>query len=153
MKPLAVCKVSVWTDQKRPSKFFSRGSLQSLQKYVLRQNDPVHRDARVGSQLHTSNNPRHFWPYTYIPGLVKKILKKCSGNSTPGPDKVTYSCLKKLPSTHKFLATLYSKIILKTQEWPHTWCTTNLSLIYKSGNPASQLSTNCPNFSSGENLA
>ena len=70
------------------------------------------------------------------PGLVKRILKKCSSSSKPGPDKVTYSCLKKLPSTHKFLATLYSKILLKTQECPHTWCTANLSLIYKSGDPA-----------------
>ena len=70
------------------------------------------------------------------PGLVKKILKKCSSSSTPGPDKVPYSCLKKLPSTHKFLATLYSKILLRTQECPHTWCTANLSLIHKSGDPA-----------------
>ena len=69
------------------------------------------------------------------PGMVKKILQKCSSSSTPGPDKVTYSCLKKLPSTHKFLATLYSKILLKTQECPHIWCTANLSLIYKSGEP------------------
>ena len=59
-KILAICKVSVWTDQKRSSKPFSRGSLQSFSQCDLRQNGPVHRDAKVGSQIHTSNNARHF---------------------------------------------------------------------------------------------
>ena len=47
------------------------------------------------------------------PGLVKRILKKCSSSSTPGPDKVTYSCLKNfhrhisflLPSIARFYST------------------------------------------------
>ena len=85
------------------------------------------------------------------PGLVKKILKKCSSSSTPGPDKVPYSCLKKVPSTHKFLATLYTqntgmpshlvycKPLPDSQIWGSSW--------------SSQLSTNCPNFSFGKNLS
>ena len=90
----------------------------------------------MGSQLYTPEITQDTFDLKPItPGLVKRILKKCSSSSTPGPDKVTYSCLKKLPSTHKFLATLYSKILLQTQECPHTWCTANLSLMYKSGDP------------------
>ena len=45
------------------------------------------------------------------PCEVKCALKKCSSSSAPGNDKITYFHLKKLPSCHLFLATLYSKIL------------------------------------------
>ena len=48
------------------------------------------------------------------PRLIKKTLRKISNASTPGPDKISYVHLKMLPSTHHFLATLYSKILLSS---------------------------------------
>lgn len=67
------------------------------------------------------------------------ILKRCSNSSKPGPDKIPYSFLKHLPSVHRFLATLYNKILFISQASPPSWCTAHISLIHKSGdssNPA-----------------
>ena len=36
------------------------------------------------------------------PRLIKHTLQKCSANSSPGPDKITYIHLRNLPSTHYF---------------------------------------------------
>ena len=55
-------------------------------------------------------------------GLIKKILSKLSNSSAPGPDKIRYSHLKRLPSCHHFLATLFSKIILEDYHAPLIWC-------------------------------
>ena len=46
------------------------------------------------------------------PGLVKKMLSKRPSSSAPGVDRITYHHLKMMPSTHHFLATLFSKILL-----------------------------------------
>ena len=75
------------------------------------------------------------------PKLIKKTLKKLSNASAPGPDKISYFHLKSLPSTHHYLATLFSKILLKSPCAPASWCKGNLRLIHKSGDP-----TNPANF-------
>lgn len=59
------------------------------------------------------------------PGCVKGTLKKCSSKSSPGPDGITYHHLKKLPSTHHFLATLFSKILQSSHQSPSSWCQEN----------------------------
>ena len=68
-----------------------------------------------------------------VPKMIKKILQKCSPSSSPGSDVITYLHLRKLPSSHHFLATLYSKIIFESQMPPPSWCVGKLALIYKSG--------------------
>lgn len=67
------------------------------------------------------------------PGLVKAFLKKCSSSSTPGVDQISYHILKKLPSCHHFLATLFSKLLLYTQEPPKSWRIAKIILIHKKG--------------------
>ena len=69
------------------------------------------------------------------PREIRRILKKLSKPSAPGPDNISYTHLKRLPSTHHFLATLFSMILLKSHQAPKIWCTGDIRLIYKKGNP------------------
>ena len=48
-------------------------------------------------------------------------------------DGITYFHLKKLPSCHNFLATLYSKILLQSHSAPTSWCQGKTILLYKKG--------------------
>ena len=45
----------------------------------------------------------------------------------------TYFHLKKLPSCHNFLATLYSKILLQSHSTSVSWCQGKTILLYKKG--------------------
>ena len=47
------------------------------------------------------------------PRDVKSTLKHCSSSSSPGEDGISYLHLRKMSRCHHFLATLYSKILLK----------------------------------------
>ena len=67
------------------------------------------------------------------PSLVKAFLKKCSSTSSPGEDGISYAILKRLPSCHHFLATLYSKTLLMSWESPQPWCSGKIILIHKKG--------------------
>ena len=67
------------------------------------------------------------------PGIVKSTLKKRPSGSAPGDDGISYHHLKKLPSTHHFLATLFSKILLENHTAPKTWCQAKVKLIPKGG--------------------
>ena len=49
-----------------------------------------------------------------------------------------YHHLKKMTSTHHFLATLFSKILLESYSPPSSWCSARIKLIHKGGD------TNCP---------
>ena len=69
------------------------------------------------------------------PGLIGKTLRKLPNMSAPGPDKISYLHLKKLPSTHHFLTTLYFKIILKSPHAPTLWCKGELRLVHERGDP------------------
>ena len=79
------------------------------------------------------------------PQLIKHTLQKCSTNSSPGPDKITYLHLRNLPSTHYFLATLFSKILENPHEVPPSWFQAEIILIPKGGDPSQP--PNCPNIS------
>ena len=66
------------------------------------------------------------------------VLRKCSSNSTPGANGISYYHLKQLPCTHLFLATLYSKILHSQHKCP-SWCIGKMILLHKKGpenNPA-----------------
>ena len=61
-------------------------------------------------------NPDEMTPFdlsAITPGSIKRVLAKRSSNSSPGEDGITYHHLKTMPSTHHFLATLFSKILLE----------------------------------------
>ena len=66
------------------------------------------------------------------PGTIRNILKRRPSNSSPGEDEITYHHLKKLPSAHYFLATLFSKILLEDHAAPESWCQAKIKLIPKS---------------------
>ena len=67
------------------------------------------------------------------PSVIKGFLKSRPSNSSPGEDGVTYHHLKKLPSTHHFLATLFTKIMLHSHVPPSSWCTAKFITIHKNG--------------------
>ena len=46
------------------------------------------------------------------PGTIRRTLWNRSSSSTPGNDGISYHHLKNMPSTHNFLATLFSKYSL-----------------------------------------
>ena len=77
------------------------------------------------------------------PSLIKRFLRKLPNASAPGPDRISYLHLKKLPSTHHFLATLFSNIILTNHRSPTIWCKGILHLIHKGGDTES-LENFCP---------
>jgi hypothetical protein len=56
-------------------------------------------------------------------------LKKAT--SAPGPDELMYGVLLRLPSTHSFLATLYSCLLLEDPDPSAKWCQSEIKLIYK----------------------
>ena len=66
------------------------------------------------------------------PKDVKNVLQRKSSHSSPGPDGIYYGMLKKLPCTHHFLATLYSKL-LSNPVPPQSWSRSKVSLIHKKG--------------------
>ena len=57
-------------------------------------------------------------------------MKRSSGSS-PGDDGITYHHLKKMSSTHHFLATLFSKILLVNHTAPLDWCRAKIKLVPK----------------------
>ena len=46
------------------------------------------------------------------PSDVKKILQNKNATSAPGPDGLLYGILRKLPATHHFMGTMFSKLLL-----------------------------------------
>ena len=59
------------------------------------------------------------------------MLKRCRRNSAPGQDGIEYYHLKKLPSCHHFLATLYTKILLGSQKCPPARVSGKITLLRK----------------------
>ena len=72
-----------------------------------------------------------------IPGLVKKMLSKRPSSSAPGVDEITYRHLKMMPSTHHFLATLFSKFysILKTPPPPQQKQVNYMNITHANNTP------------------
>ena len=66
------------------------------------------------------------------PKDVKEVLAKKSPTSAPGPDGLMYGLLRKLPSTHHFMATLFTKV-LASGEPPESWSKSKVTLIHKAG--------------------
>ena len=66
------------------------------------------------------------------PRDIKNLLRNKKSTSAPGEDNITYGILAKLSSTHHFLATLFSKLLL-TNDPPDMWSSSKVILIHKKG--------------------
>ena len=73
------------------------------------------------------------------PKTIKTALQHCSSSSSCGEDKISYLHLRNMPTCHHILATLYSKILLKTHQAPESWCKGLLKLIPKCGDPSQSI--------------
>ena len=67
-------------------------------------------------------------PYTQKD--IEEALKQKSPHSAPGDDQILYDYLKKMPSTHNFLATLFTGI-RDTSVAPDAWSSSKIILIPK----------------------
>ena len=79
-------------------------------------------------QVEEPRVPYDLTPYTQDD--ITKTLKQKSQNSAPGDDEIIYRYLSKLPSTHTFLATLFTSIRDKSQA-PQTWASSKIILLSK----------------------
>ena len=66
------------------------------------------------------------------PRDIKNLLRNKKSTSASGEDNITYGILAKLSSTHHFLATLFSKLLL-TNDPPDMWSSSKVILIHKKG--------------------
>lgn len=69
-------------------------------------------------------------------GLVKITRRKCPSSSSPSIEQLTYFHLRNLTSTHYFLATLFTKIVLESHHGPSLWYSAKINLIPKGGDPS-----------------
>jgi hypothetical protein len=65
------------------------------------------------------------------PSLVRKVLSLKKATLLPGPDELMYGVLLQLPSTHSFLSTLFSWLLLDDSNPTAKWCQSKIKLIYK----------------------
>ncbi len=66
------------------------------------------------------------------PKNLKNILASKKAKSSPGDDGILYGLLRKLPTTHRFLATMFSKQLLYGDP-PECWSQCRVTLLYKAG--------------------
>ena len=69
------------------------------------------------------------------PTLIRRVLKSCDKSSSPGDDRISYHHLWNLPSTHSFLAELFSRIVKDSHQSPEPWCEGKIILVSKGGDP------------------
>ena len=78
--------------------------------------------------------PFYLSPIT--PGLVKRVWKKKSSNYFTGEDGISYHHQKKkVPSSHNFLATLFTNILLKSHSAPAVWSKAKIRILFKGSDP------------------
>ena len=83
------------------------------------------------SWFHKVDLPREEYDLSpYTDKDIEEALKQKSPNSAPGDDHILYEYLKKLPSIHNFLATLFTGI-RDTSEAPDAWSSSRIILIPK----------------------
>lgn len=74
--------------------------------------------------------PYNLSPYT--PKDIKQALFKKSPSSAPGDDQIIYGFLAKMPTTHHFLATMFTKI-RDNSDAPPVWGSSRIILLHKGG--------------------
>lgn len=68
------------------------------------------------------------------PKDIRNVLKKAKATSSPGPDGIPYGLFKRLPAVQHVMATLFNRLLEKTQV-PPSWQQGCITLIHKSGDP------------------
>jgi hypothetical protein len=72
-----------------------------------------------------------FEMFPITPSLVRKVLSSKKATPSPGPDELMYEVLLWLPSTHSFLSTLFSRLLLDDPDPTAKWWQSEVKLIYK----------------------
>jgi hypothetical protein len=67
--------------------------------------------------------------FPITPSFVRNVLGSKKATSAPGPDELMYGVLLRLPLTHSFLATLYSRLLLEDPDPSAKWCQSEIKLI------------------------
>ena len=81
-------------------------------------------------RINVDTNSFNFDPVR--PKHIKGVLQRKKSTSAPGSDGIMYGILQKLPSSHHFLATLFSKL-LHSADPPVEWSSSVVTLIHKNG--------------------
>ena len=68
-----------------------------------------------------------------MPSIIKEVLRKLPSSSSPGANGITFHHLKMMSSTHHFLATLFSKVLLCSHVPPTSWTHAKIIMIHKKG--------------------
>ncbi|XP_041466188.1 uncharacterized protein LOC121416780 [Lytechinus variegatus] len=66
------------------------------------------------------------------PKDIKNILRAKKSKSAPGDDGIMYGILRNLPTTHRFMATLFTKILTEGDP-PECWKNSRITLLHKGG--------------------
>ena len=69
----------------------------------------------------------------YRPRDIREALYKKSPSSSPGDDEILYGFLAKMPSTHHFLSTIFTKL-RDISSAPPVWGSSKIILLHKGGN-------------------
>ena len=101
------------------------------QFYKKKYSKSVEIDFAKLSWFHKVDQPQEAYDLTpYTQKDIEEALKHKSPHSAPGDDNILYEYLKKLPSTHIFLATLFT-VIRDSSEAPEAWSSSRIILIPK----------------------
>jgi hypothetical protein len=110
----------------------------------------IHPNSQLKLQIGTTQKSTKFWlghlswfPYLpedkfghafdmspINPSLVRRVLSSNKATSSPGPNELMYGVLLRLPSTHSFLSTLFSQLLLEDPDPTAKWCQSEIKLIY-----------------------
>ena len=74
-----------------------------------------------------------FYLSPVTPAIVIRVLSRHPSGSSPNEDGITYHHLIMLLSTHHFLETLFSKLLLHIQLPPASWCQAKFLIVHKKG--------------------
>ena len=68
------------------------------------------------------------------PKHIKEMLRAKKPTSAPGDNGILHGLLRKLPTTHRFMATMFTKQ-LHHGDPPDSWANSRVTLIHKGGDP------------------
>ena len=122
---------SLYTDNSWPS--FSKQTADSFYTTRYESNTPLNYDRMSWfPPVSRPDTATDFNLDPIRPSDIRKIVMKKSSKSAPGPDGIMYGMIKKLPCTHHFMATLFSKVLMSASP-PSSWTTSKIALIHKKG--------------------
>jgi len=85
-----------------------------------------------------NNHPNKVLELTVTPNEIYQTLLKLNPNKATGPDEISNSLLKSCAGSLTSLCEPIAKIVnksLETETFPHRWKTSNITALYKKGDP------------------